>query len=244
MGETKNLQLAILGIVIGVIGVIGTFYQILAERILWIVLIISGFILTVLFLRKSVSEWRIVVRTFGARWSLENGRLVIGNTVNVALRAKTVQHLLDGFQKPLGDRYSLVLKDLGSTWGKSFADDLKKELTVRGITRIIKSGRNSGVLEDKLSLWAEYDSSTGMGIFSIDHIEVTTSGLQGYVLLRNSFLSYDRQSECPVCTLIEGYLEGIIDNLLGIRAVVKEIDCGAVTGSEYCRFQISQPPNK
>ena len=240
MSKNINIRLAIAGILLGTIGVIGTFYQILGQKILWIVLIIVGFVPALFYLWKTASGMSAVVKTFGKRWRLEDGQLVIGNTVNVALRTKTVQELLNAFQRAFPKDYSVTVKEAGKNVGEGFADDLKKELTQQGLKTIIKPGKSPELIRKKLHLWAEYDSTTGMGIFEIDQVEITVSGLRGYILLKNSFLANNKRSEFPTCVFIEGYIEGLLYNLLSLNIIAKEIECGSVTGSEYCRFEITQ----
>ncbi len=234
-----GFRIAIAGIILGVIGVVGTFYQILGQKIFWIVLTI-GFVPAFFYLWKITSEMAAVLKTFGKRWHLEDGQLVIGNTVNVALRTRTVQELLNAFQGALSEDYDSVIKEAGRNIGEDFAGDLKNELILQGHRTIIKPGKIPELLREKLRLWAEYDSTTGMGIFEIHQVEITMSGLQGCLLLKNSFLVNDNRSGLPTCILIEGYIEGIIDKLLGIYVIAKETECSSTTGSEYCRFKITQ----
>jgi predicted hydrocarbon binding protein len=258
MSKNINFHLAIGGALLGVVGVIGTYYQILGYKITWIALLVLGFalLLALLFfykkesdgLRKKTEEqeayikrFEELVATFGERWHLKDGQLLIGNTVNVALRTKTVQEILDAFRKTLPEEnYRAILKDSGRRVGESFSEDLKKELILRGYEKIAKPGRDTKLLMEKLSLWSEYDSSTGMGIFEVHQLGFTVNGLQGDILLKNSFLAYDRQPELPACVFIEGYIEGVIGKLLGVSVVANEIECSSVTGSEYCKFEIAQ----
>ena len=79
MSKTIDFRLAIAGILLSVMGVIGTFYQILGQKILWIVLIIVGFAPVFFYLWKIASGMGAVVKTFGKRWCLEDGQLIIGN---------------------------------------------------------------------------------------------------------------------------------------------------------------------
>ena len=246
MSIDTNFRLAIAGILLGVAGVIGTYYQILGHKILWIALLVLGFTSAIFYLyrvRKKIEEYKKykeTAETFGERWRLVDGQLVIGNTVNVALRAKTVQGLLDEFQRAFPEHYNVIVRNAGRIVGESFADDLKKELILRGFETVTKPGRDTELLKKKLSLWAEYDSSTGMGIFEVYQVEFTVNGLRGNILLKNSFLAYERQSQLPTCIFIEGYLEGVISKLLSIPIIAKEIECSSVTGSEYCKFEITK----
>lgn len=230
--------LGLIGISLSVLGFIGTYYQILGCNVFWIILIISGSILILFYIWKTTSKIREIVATFGERWRLIDGRLKIGNTINVALRAKTMQELLNQFQKEYPNDNQTLIKDAGKKIGESFANDLKAELLQYGIETIIKSGKKNDLLEKKLSLWTKYDSSTGMGIFELGQLEFT-DGLRGNILLKNSFLAYDRISEIPTCTFMEGYIEGVISKILQMPITVKEIECSSVTGSEYCKFEIT-----
>ncbi len=231
--------LAIFGVLLSIIGVIGTYYQILEKSFFWIVIIVFGLTLIVIYLWKITSEIREVVATFGKRWRLIDGRLKIGNTINVALRANTVQELLNQFQKEFPKDYGVIVKNTGKIVGESFAEDLKAELIQYGIPTIIDSGKNTKLLEEKLSLWAKYDSSTGMGIFELDQNRLEfIDGLRGSILLKNSFLAYNRKSAVPTCIFIEGYIEGVTSKILEIPIVAREIECSSVTGSGYCRFEI------
>jgi len=238
--DEKNLKLAILGIILDIVGTFGAIYQIFGQMTLWIVLIIVGAILALFYLWKTINEWRVIVKTFGKRWCLDDGQLIIGNTVNVALRTKTVQELLNAFNRELGENGDIIIKKVGKNIGESFADDLKRELVQRGIKSIVKPGKDPKFLKEKLDLWAEYDSSTGMGTFKVEQVKITIDGLHGHILVKNSFLAHDMQSEIPTCTFIEGYLEGVMSRLLGIHILTREVECSAITSSEYCKFEIIQ----
>ncbi len=241
MGKTmrQDVRITIAGLILSVAGKIGGFFGLYGLGILWTVLSIVGLIPAFVYVWKTATEWREVVKTFGKRWSLKEGQLVIGNTVNVALRAKTVQEIIDALQKAEGEDYASRIRSVGRAIGESFADDLKKELVVRGIGQIIKPGRKPGLLRDKLNLWAEYDSSTGMGIFDISQVKISSTGVRGYILVRGSFLAYDRQSDSPTCLMLEGYLEGVITKLLSMCIHVRETECSAVMSSDCCKFEVT-----
>ncbi len=199
-----------------------------------------GFALTISYLFKLFSEVSKVVKTFGERWSIDDGQLIIGCTVNVALRAKTIQQLLISFQEFSDKDFNRIVKDSGRRVGDDFAADLKQELIMRKIKKIVRAGKAPDLLKEKLRLWGKYDSSTGMGIFETDQIEITIDDLRGYILLKNSFIAHDRRAEEPTCVFIEGYIEGIINRLLGAQVTVKEVECSAVNSSEYCKFEVTK----
>ena len=240
MKQNIEFYLAIIGISLSGTGVIGTYFQIFGYDAFWISVIILGLFLILFYVWKITSEIREVVDTFGERWRLNEGRLKIGNTINVALRAKTMQDILNQFQEENLNGYHTVIKDAGRRVGKSFANDLKAELIQYGIQTMTESGNKNELLVKKISLWAKYDSSTGMGIFKLDQGQLeSANGLKGNILLKNSFLAYDRISETPTCIFIEGYLEGVISKILQMPIIAKEIECSSVTGSEYCKFEIT-----
>ena len=91
-----------------------------------------------------------------------------------------------------------------------------------------------------MRLWAQYDSGTGMGIFDISHVEASIGGLGGYIILKNSFLANNKMSKIPNCPFIEGYLEGIIQRLIGITISIKEVECHSIPGNNHCKFLIKK----
>lgn len=237
--ENTILYLSIVGILLTAVGLIGTFYPVLGYMFLWGIFLALGGAIVIFSLWKITARTREVMKTFGERWRISDGQLKIGSTVNVALRSKTVQELLNAFLKAFPDDYYAIVKDAGKNAGKRFADDLKNELTTRGFEIITQQDKTPELLKEKLFLWAEYDSSTGMGIFE-PKMSFTVGGLEGYILLKNSFLAYEKKSEEPTCVFIEGYLEGVIGKLLGVDIIAKEVKCHSQTGTGRCMFEIAK----
>ncbi len=240
MTYKKEIFLAIVGLLISCIGAIGTYYQILGHSAIWISFIVVGFVSVIYLIWRVTNDIRKVVATFGKRWEItKNGQLRIGNTINVALRTKTVQILLDSFERNLPQNFHDIVKQAGVIVGQSFAEDLKCELRMYREEAIFKSGRQLQLLREKLLLWARYDSSTGMGQFIVGDIEYThIDRLHVELKVNNSFLTCDRGSDTPVCTFLEGYIEGVVGRILDIPVEVKEVHCSSVTGQGYCRFEI------
>ena len=61
MSIDTNFRLAIVAILLGVAGVLGTYYQILGYKIIWIVLLILGFAVASFYLyrvRNEIKEYR------------------------------------------------------------------------------------------------------------------------------------------------------------------------------------------
>jgi len=226
--------LGISGVVLGIIGTIGTYFQIFGFILFWIILIVVGIVLIAYFLYS----FKGIIKTFSNRWHFVEGQLIIGNTTNVALRTETIQEILDGFREETGERYEIIIRKIGRKIGVNFARDLKKELKQLKIDAIIKIGREPGLIKEKLRLWAKYDSETGIGIFDTAQVDISIEGLKGCISLRNSFLAHDKRSESPSCTFLEGYLEGIMLELIDVDTTIREIECSTMTGSSCCKFKI------
>lgn len=241
----KNVKLSVVGLIISIAGTLGTIFQIFGERVLWITITAGGTCILLYYLFREAREIAEVVATFSSRWRLQDGRLRIGNTINVALRAKTIQVLLESFEHAFSNKvdYWDVIKNAGLSIGESFASDLRAELIALGENRIIKAGRTEDLIKDKLELWSRYDSSTGMGIFLVDSIHFANGILQGTISVKNSFLSYDKHTAHQTCAFLEGYMKGIILHLLDMQVAVKEIACSSTTGEGVCIFDIRSSPN-
>ena len=235
----RNLKLGLLGLVVAVVGTVGTYIPVLGQRVIWVGLAVAGTCLAVYFIYSLLREVREIVSTFGSRWRLVDGRLKIGNTINVALRACTIQTILRCFETSPNASYVCTLKHAGLDSGGSFAKELRAELIQRGQVDILKSGKTNEIVREKLSLWARYDSSTGMGLFDVTKAFMENDLLRGQITVRNCFLSYDRHEAAPTCSFMEGYIEGVLLHLLGIDVTVRETSCSSVTGKGQCVFEFT-----
>ncbi len=239
----KNWKLTAsgIGLIIGVLGAVATFYQVFGARLIWAVFAILGICIFFWSLAAILRDIGSVVATFGSRWRLIHGQLMIGNTINVALRAKTIQRILTTFEDALSDmpRFRNILRTAGEAVGKEFAGDLRAELLQRRVDSIVEAGRTERIIKEKLKLWCKYDSSTGMGVFTIENLNYRHNRIDGVVTLRNSFLSFDRHTTKPTCSFIEGYITGIFHQLLGISVEVRETRCNSMIGDGVCEFAIS-----
>jgi predicted hydrocarbon binding protein len=229
-------EIGILGVLFSIIGTIGTYFQIFGPIIIWPIFILTGMIIISVLAFKKLCGFEQTIKTFSNRWRIEEGQLIIGNTINVALRTDTVQGILDCFRVEIGESYEKAIRIIGKKTGEDFARDLVKELTMLRIDKINKKGNDPELIKEKLSLWAQYDSGTGMGIFDISHVEASIDGFGGYIILKNSFLANNRTSKIPSCAFIEGYLEGIIQRLIGITISAKEVECHSIPGTSHCKF--------
>lgn len=241
MRRPKQLHLVgVAGLVVTAAGALGTYYQILGQKAIWLAVLFAGFVPVAVVLLSRAREAAQVLRTFGARWRIDDGKLTIGNTVNVALRTKTVHLLLDAIKSVFPQQYRSVMKDAGDYAGRSFAQDLRGELIMAGYTIAAQEGKSEQLLQTKLELWAKYDSTTGMGAFDVSQVEITAKGIYGQIRLKNCFLTDGVKTAEPNCFWMTGYLEGVIEGFLGVSLAIEESECAAKTRLGYCLFAVSQ----
>lgn len=239
MRDNTRILIGLGGVVVGSVGALGTLYQIFGFQVIWLVFVVIGLIIISVTLWERMKKYLTVLQSFAGRWFLDEGRLIIGNTRNVALRVNTLQILLAGFREELGEEYDDVVKPIGRDVGLNFAEDLERELIQRGVTEIHSPSNDPRTVREKLRLWVSYDSTTGMGGFDVGDVDVDGSGnLSGYVTLEHSFVASNRSEEYMTCALLAGYIEGILYGLFNQDVVVEETKCMAVTNEGSCRFQV------
>ena len=182
---------------------------------------------------QNTHDENVRIGRIGNRWYWDkDGPLTIGNTRNVVLRTKTVMTLLDSF-KNYPD-FSDILRKASKDVGISFGDDLKKELTDKRLYRY------SNNISDKINLWVDYDSDTGMGNFDISDIKVSDNRISGKLKIKNSFTAADRSLGQNGCLFFEGYLEGVFNKFVGVDVEIKEISCSCISKSDLCIFSVNQ----
>ena len=181
----------------------------------------------------NIHNENVRIGRIGNRWFWDkDGPLTIGNTRNVVLRTKTVMTLLDSF-KNYPD-FSDILRKASKDVGISFGDDLKKELTDKRLYRY------SSNINDKINLWVDYDSDTGMGKFDISDIKVSDNHISGNLKIKNSFTATDKSLDQNECLFFEGYLEGVFKKFIGVDVEIKEISCSCTSKSDLCVFSVNQ----
>ena len=158
-------------------------------------------------------------------YDTKKGELYKGDVRNVSLRADT----------------------LSTLFGYIIEESIKKSKTkdcediIRGAGRII--GRDFlFIFENKIhdgkktkpQQLAYYDSTAGMGKFTIDI-------RNKFIEVENSFLTYGTsyiQRDITACIFLEGYFEGILRGILDKKnLIVREKKC-ASRGNSVCRFEV------
>lgn len=238
--KDRDLFIGLFSLLVGLFGTAGTYFQIFGSIIFVLPIMLIGYGAALYYLIKIILEWRAIAKTFGERWRMQDGQLIIGNTVNVALRTQTVQQLFDAFAKANPENYKTLLKNSGKVVGQGFVEDLIRELTQKGIEAIAERRSEPDILKSKLKLWAQYDSSTGIGIFNVENVEIAMNGIEGEITLANSFLANDKVASAPSCIFLEGYMEGVLSRLLNLPISINESHCSSVTRHNICKFKVSQ----
>lgn len=133
---------------------------------------------------------------------------------NVSLRRKTLGHIFTGFlDNQTQDRVGL-LKNVGKQIGNEF---------VQKYNQHVRIGDHRGGI-DKISLLrelCEYDSSSGMGKFSIVHASEWPK-YSFEVEIKNAFTSIDASKDKDV--FLEGYIEGIWSAMYPGKNFIASID--------------------
>ena len=80
-------------------------------------------------------------------------------------------------------------------------------------------------LGEKVSKWCEFDSEVGWGKFSNEMtIDEDEGELSGKIVIHENFLSYKRKkNDSFICEYMKGYVEGVIEELLG--GIEVEVAC-------------------
>lgn len=161
----------------------------------------------------------------------KDGELYKEETRVVAPRAVTQQII---FEKVLYQGASKIdLKQVGRSVGDNFAsgDFLEK------LKRKEEVNRND--IDAVLAAWSVFDGRAGWGVIEISSAEDLSKGVGGNISVRNNFLIYRRKREdLKLCTFLEGYLEGVVSQLLKHQVIVTESLCGMGMTEETCHFRV------
>ena len=237
--------LTVIGFILTVVGTIDTAWQIFHRNTVWIFLICAGVALLIWIVQWLIRLTSKILKTDNQDWKIVEGVLYIGEEPNVAFRIDTIQIILNAMESRLGDseRFKTLSSEVGFEVGYKFFEDL----LITNRKRFIKPGRR---ISEKLDLWSEYDSATGLGVFEDAVVYQSKKGnraqVGGQVVVKNSFLIHGRTAEKPYCGFMEGYIRGIIEKILESEKLspangssyVEEKECGCMTGKNECHFEV------
>lgn len=159
---------------------------------------------------------------------------------NVSLRQRTIQLILDSFCTRLKSFEQLsqiedYLYQTGQRVGKNFYNRL--------VDHLKKSEKKFDTLDykNKLLIWANYDSSAGMGKFEIGEVN-TSPKIKLAINVQNSFTCLKKNEEnvgdYNLCKFLCGYISGFCSELFGKNVSVVEEECGKKATDAKCNFII------
>lgn len=198
-------------------------YQALARTLAGIVILVAiGVSLTIfLLLRNRLGALMRI------EWNRDKGMLFMGDIRNTRLRLTTIQMIVASLVTYIDD-YEEALRDTGKRVGGSFARDLLRELSKHKKTLTTK---------ELLNFWTEYDSNAGLGRLNFDNFNLDTN--TGEIRLNYSFLASNGGVEDRrLCSFLEGYIEGVLNQLLDVTVTVRN-NCPAKVYHQVCHFNIT-----
>jgi predicted hydrocarbon binding protein len=156
---------------------------------------------------------------------------------NVSLRVKTIQLIMTRLSNSRNSKaVEKALYDTGYEVGTDFYNRL--------VDHLKQSQKSFDALEpeNKMKIWLDYDSSSGMGKFSVGEI-TRDPKLQFEIKVVNAFTRPENETpkeKYDLCEFLSGYIAGICTNLFKRNLKVKEVNCAKDSTFSDCKFEISQ----
>ena len=161
------------------------------------------------------------VKTF--RYIKERGIIVNpeDGSRNVSYKVETLNNML----ATIADKVAVhsdqkaalnILHESGYVGGKQFGQVMNEQWELEDAQM---------TLEQKVSKWCEFDSDVGWGKFSNDlSIDEDEDDLDGKIVIHENFLCHKRKkNDSFICEYMQGYVEGVIEELLG--GIEVEVAC-------------------
>lgn len=161
---------------------------------------------------------------------------------NVAFGVDTINDTFEALtrENPSG------LKQAGKVAGEKFAEAFNIHL------RQHKFRKTAANVDDVKKWWLEYDGNAGFGRMDASRLQQRNKGVEGQVKFFDLFTTDRRRhGRSPLCTWMEGYLEGFLNHALVLAGdenemiVVKHGQCGGeyLQDPEYpCIFEVTKAP--
>jgi len=132
---------------------------------------------------------------------------------NVSYKVETLNNMLatiaDKVAGNLDQKTALnILHESGYVGGKQFGQVMNEQWELED---------SHMTLEQKVSKWCEFDSDVGWGKFSNEmSIDEDEGDLDGKIVIHENFLCHKRKkNDSFICEYMQGYVEGVIEELLG-----------------------------
>ena len=162
---------------------------------------------------------------------------------NISFKVESINFIFETIVKELTNGNH----DIGSVFYKSgFASGEKFGAVMNEKWELQKDDLS---LEDKISLWCQFDSDVGWGKLSNNiNIDYENFDISGYIELNENFQSYKRVSKSiEDCELMKGYISGVLEQLLS--GLETKIECDMFKCPrknpfhKKCIFNISKEDN-
>lgn len=155
---------------------------------------------------------------------------------NVSLRKRTIQLILESLCKSLSKHESATqieegLYNAGIIVGENFHAELVNHLRKK------EKSFDKLSFEKKLKIWADYDSSSGMGKFYVGNL-VMSPKMKLNIEVQNAFTCPKEKKNYDLCKFFCGYIAGFCTKLLQREVDVKEDSCGEKTTDGKCSFTL------
>lgn len=143
------------------------------------------------------------------------------NSRNISLKVETLNMIFDIIFdeiRSITDENTSeeILRKAGYESGKNFGSIMNEKWEL---------DHETVSLNEKISLWCEFDSDVGWGKF-INNLSINENDgfIEGSLIISENFLTYQRKkNENPICCFIKGYCEGVLEQILG--GIDIEIGC-------------------
>jgi len=165
------------------------------------------------------------VKTF--RYIKERGIIVNpeDGSRNVSYKVETLNNMLATIADKVAvhsdkDAALVILHESGYMGGKQFGQTMNEQWELED---------SQMTLGQKVSKWCEFDSEVGWGKFTNDmSIDEDEGNLDGQIVIHENFLCHKRKkNDSFICEYMQGYVEGVIEELLGGIEVEVVCDMGS-----------------
>ncbi|MDD5021941.1 MAG: hypothetical protein PHR82_07445 [Endomicrobiaceae bacterium] len=157
---------------------------------------------------------------------------------NVSLRWRTIQLIINNLCQNISDQAKVnkILYDTGEMVGKNFYVKLENHL------RKNQKSFDGESPEKKLEIWTDYDSSSGMGKFTIKDL-ILVSKIKFTITIENAFTCDEDKSSSRncLCMFMSGYIAGFCSKLFNEPITVEEEECAMNRSDNICKFKVYQP---
>ncbi|RLA78760.1 MAG: hypothetical protein DRG78_14370 [Epsilonproteobacteria bacterium] len=177
---------------------------------------------------------------------LENRGLIINpsdESRNISFKVESINFIFETIVKELTNGnhdISSVFYKSGFASGEKFGAIMNEKWELQ---------KDDISLEDKISLWCQFDSDVGWGKLSNNiNIDYENFDISGHIELNENFQSYKRVSKnLEDCELMKGYISGVLEQLLSGLETKIECDMGKCPREnpfhKKCIFNISKEVN-